>query len=207
MFFGLMNSPATFQRMMDTIFRKAIMTKRVKVYVDDILIHSETLQEHGPLVWLILQILRENGLSCKPMKCEFEQTRIEYLGSIIEQGKVEMNLKKISAIVDWKAPKKVKEIQAFLGTLNEYRWFIQGFSTIACPLHQLTRKDAIWRWMKTEQDAFDGLKRAITTAPVLRIADHRLPFKIETDASDFALGANLSQKHEDGLWHPVAYYS
>jgi hypothetical protein len=120
MFFGLTNSPATFQQMMDMIFRKAIMTKRVKVYVDDILIHSETLQEHTPLVRLALQILQENGLSCKPTKCKFEQTRIEYLGSIIEQGRVEMNLKKISAIVDWKAHKKIKEIQAFLGTLNEY---------------------------------------------------------------------------------------
>jgi hypothetical protein len=74
-------------------------------------------------------------LSCKPTKCEFEHTRIEYLGSIIKQGKVEINPKKISAIIDWKAPKKVKEIQAFLGTLNEYRQFIQGFLTIACPLH------------------------------------------------------------------------
>jgi hypothetical protein len=91
--------------------------------------------------------------------------------------------------------------------LNKYRQFIQGFSTIACPLHQLTCKDAIWKWMKMEQDAFDGLKRAITMALVLQIADHQLPFKIETNTSDFALGMILSQKHEDGLWHPVAYYS
>jgi hypothetical protein len=74
MFFGLMNSPATFQRMMDMIFRKAILMKQVKVYVDNILVHSETLQEHGPLVWLVLQTLRENSLSCKPTKCKFEQT-------------------------------------------------------------------------------------------------------------------------------------
>jgi hypothetical protein len=107
--------------MMDMIFRKAILTKQVKVYVDDILVHSETLQEHAPLVWLVLQILQENGLSCKPTKCEFEQTQIKYLGLIIEQGRVEMNLKKILVIVDWKPPKKVKEIQAFLGMLNEYR--------------------------------------------------------------------------------------
>jgi hypothetical protein len=100
MFFRLMNSPAMFQWMMDTIFRKAILTKQVKVYIDDILVHSETLQEHAPLVQLILQILQENGLSYKPMKCEFEQTQIEYLGLIIEQGRVKMNLKKISAIVD-----------------------------------------------------------------------------------------------------------
>jgi hypothetical protein len=172
MFFRLMNSPTTFQWMMDMIFRKAILMKRVKVYIDDILVHSETLQEHGPLVRLILQTLQENGLSCKLTKCKFEQTQIEYLGSIIEQGRVEMNPKKILAIINWRAPKKVKEIQAFLSTLNEYRQFIQGFSTIARPLHQLTCKDAIWKWIKTEQDMFDGLKRVITIAPVLRITDH-----------------------------------
>jgi hypothetical protein len=94
------------------------------------------------------------------------------LGSTIEQGRVEMNPKKILAIINWKAPKKVKEIQAFLGTLNEYQQFIQGFSTIARPLHQLTCKDAIWKWTKMEQDTFDRLKRVITMAPVLWITDH-----------------------------------
>ena len=136
--FGLSNSPATFQMMMNDIFRDLILRGKVIVYLDDILIFTKTREEHRAVVRQVLQILRENKLTCKPEKCEFETRETEYLGHIIGDGVVKMDPAKVAGVTGWPEPATKKELQSFLGFANFYRRFIAGFSKIAGPLHALT---------------------------------------------------------------------
>ncbi|GLB45568.1 putative retrotransposable element tf2 155 kda protein type 1-like [Lyophyllum shimeji] len=208
MFFGLTNSPATFQTMMNDIFRDLIAQGVVCVYLDDILIYTKTLEEHRRITRIVLDRLREHRLFLKPEKCEFERTEIEYLGLIISHGTASMDPVKVAGVAEWPVPKNKKEVQSFLGFTNFYRRFIRDFSHHARPLFDLTAKDVAWTWGSGQQDAFDSLKRAITSKPVLIFPDDDRPFRVEADSSDFATGAVLSQQSpEDEKWHPVAFYS
>ena len=131
MFFGLTNSPATFQTMMNDIFADLVREGRVCVYLDDILIYTETQEEHRRTLREVLQRLRTHQLYLRPEKCEFEQTRIEYLGLIISFGHTEMDPVKITGVAEWPVPTCKKEVQAFLGFANFYRRFIRDFSKVA----------------------------------------------------------------------------
>ena len=206
MTFGLTNAPATFQHMMNDIF-KDLIGVYVIIYLDDLLIFSEDESMHDEHVREVLRRLRENDLFCKPEKCKFRQSTVEYLGLLISQGNVSMDPAKVAAVVDWPTPKKLKDVQAFIGFANFYRRFIRDFSHIVRPLTNLAKKDSKWVWGPDQQHAFDELKRQFTTAPILAMPDLDRPFTIECDASDFATGAVLSQKGKDDLLHPVAFLS
>ena len=205
MLFGLTNSPSAFQRMMDDILRGT--EHFTVVYLDDILIYSQNLEEHRVHVKEVLQRLKDNDLFCKPEKCVFETDCLEYLGTWIEKGTLRMDKDKLEAIENWPIPRKVKDVRSFLGFANFYRHFITGFSHWSKTLTRLTKKNQKWEWGDEEQKAFDKLKDAFMTAPVLILPDYNKQFILETDASDFATGAVLSQEGEDGKIHPVAYYS
>ena len=205
MFFGLTNSPATFQKMMNNILKPLMDQGHVIVYLDDILIFTETLEEHRILTRKVLEILRKHHLTCKPEKCDFEQLEVEYLGHIISQGLVRMDPSKVEGVTTWPTPKTKKELQSFLGFANFYRRFIKDFAKVAHPLHALTGNDP-WSWGPEQSAAFEQIKRTITTAPVLAIPNDDDLFKIECDASDFAIGAVLSQKQND-IWKPIAFLS
>ena len=208
MFFGLTNSLATFQTMMNDIFRELVAEGTVVVYIDDILIFTETVEEHREVTRQVLKLLEENQLYLKPDKCEFERTRVEYLGVIISHNSVEMDPAKIAGVAEWPVPSTKKEVQSFLGFTNFYRRFIRDFSHHARPLFDLTKNDVKWHWSAEEQSAFDTLKGLITSAPILASLDNTRPFRIEADSSDFATGAVLSQQSpDDGTWHPVAFLS
>jgi hypothetical protein len=144
MFFGLCNSPATFQAMMNHLFKDLIDQEVVVVYMDDILIFTRTIEEHQEVTCKVLKILKDNDLYLKPKKCEFEKRKIEYLGLVISENHVAMDLVKVQGILNWPIPKKVKDVQAFIGFCNFYQHFIQGFSDIAWPLTQLTCKEVEW---------------------------------------------------------------
>ena len=204
--FGLTNAPAIFQHMMNDIFRE-YLDQFVVIYLDDILIFSQDYIEHTKHVRLILTKLREHGLYAKPEKCEFDRTSVEFLGYVISSDGITMDEKKVETVQQWEVPTRVKDVQSFLGFANFYRRFIQGFSTLAQPLIALTRKDSPFCWTPTTQLAFETLKKAFTSAPVLLHPDLTKPFTIETDASDFAIGAILSQSDNNGILHPVAFYS
>jgi len=119
-----------------------------------------------------------------------------------------MDIKKVSAILDWPAPTTVKEVQSFLGLANFYRRFIKNFAKIAYPLNKLTRKNVPFVWSKDANDSFELLKRSFTSAPILIPADPNSQFFVETDASNFALGCILSQvSSKDNKLHPIAFYS
>src|SRR5271168_588347 len=130
MFFGLTNSPATFQNMMNDLFKELIDNGFVEIYLDDILIRADSLEELRKETNKVLEILANNDLYLKPEKCEFEQEKIEYLGVIISKGHAEMDPVKVTGIIDWPEPKTIKEVQAFLGFCNVYCRFIKDFSTI-----------------------------------------------------------------------------
>jgi len=207
MFFGLTNSPATFQALMNSVFSDLIVRGVVAVYLDDILIFTETLEEHREVVREVLRRLQANDLYLRPEKCEFEKTEIEYLGMIIREGHVSMDSAKVRAVTDWAVPENLKQVRGFVGFANFYRRFIKDFATITRPLHDLTKKDTPWRWEAAEQKAFDTLKEAFTTEPILSMWEPDRPTRVESDASGFATGGVLSQKQDDGLWHPIAYRS
>ncbi|KAL2223600.1 UNVERIFIED_CONTAM: Retrovirus-related Pol polyprotein from transposon [Sesamum indicum] len=174
----------------------------VVVYLDDIVIYSRTLAEHVDHLRQVLTRLREHELYAKVSKCSFAQETISFLGHIVERGRIRMDPKKVQAIEEWQLPKDVHDLRSFLGLANYYRRFVKGYSEIARPLTDLLKKTETWNWTPQCQVAFDNLKKAIVTDPVLALPDMSKPFVVETDASDFALGGVLMQ---DG--HPVAFES
>jgi len=158
MFFGMTNSPATFQTMMNDI---------LVVYLDDILIFTKMEEEHVQVVQWMLQILKENKLFLCPEKCEFYKQRIEYLGLVISENKVSMDPVKVAEVQEWPTLENKMDVQAFLGFVNFYQRFIQDFSAKARPLFDLTCSEQVWMWSRKEQVAFEDLKTAVTTTPVL----------------------------------------
>jgi len=204
--FGLTNAPATFQHLMNDVLRD-FLDDFVVVYLDDILIFSTSLDEHKRHVRRVLERLRDNGLFAKPEKCAFHQREIEYLGYLVSPDGVKMDPKKVSAILDWPEPTNVTQLQAFLGFANFYRRFIHSYSKVAVPLTRLLKKDRKFDFDDAARQAFQQLKTAFTTAPVLAHFQPGKPSTIETDASDFAVAAVISQPDDDGTLHPIAYHS
>jgi len=207
MFFGLTNSPATFQALMNSIFADLIAAGKVAVYLDDILIFSGQLDEHREVVHEVLARLQKNDLYLQPEKCEFEQEQIEYLGLVIREGEVRMDPVKVAAVRDWPTPWNLCELQGFLGFANFYRRFIRDFARIAHPLNDLTKKNIGFDWGMQQQEAFETLHTAFTSAPILTLWDPDKPTWVEVDASGYATGGALFQKQDDGQWHPVAFRS
>ena len=207
MFFGLCNSPATFQRMMNHIFWTEINEGWCKIYMDDILIAATTIKELQQLTLRVLQKLRDNDLFLKPEKCEFEKQEVEYLGFIIRPERIAMDPKKLAGIEDWPSPKTVRQVRSFIGFGNFYRRFIERFSHIVKPLTALTKKETKFKWTTITEDAFQKLKKRFLEAPVLKMPDQEEPFYLETDASAFASGSVLMQKDENGHLHPCGYIS
>lgn len=203
--FGLTNAPAIFQHLMNDIFRE-YLDDFVVCYLDDILIFSKNEEDHKTHVRLVLQKLRDAGLYAKLEKCVFHQPQVEFLGYIISGEGLSMDPKKIQTVINWKAPKTVRDVQCFLGFANFYRIFIKNYSKIAAPLTRLTCKDKL-EWSTEADQAFQDLKKTFTSAPILIHPDFQKPFFLETDASDFALGAVLSQHGEGGRLHSVAFHS
>lgn len=146
MFFGLTNSPATFQMMMNDIFQDLIMEGVVCVYIDDILIYTCTRKEHRCVARIVMECLHEHKLYLWLDKCEFECTHIEYLGLIILEGKAEMDPVKVTGVAEWPKPMNKKQVQSFLGFTNFYQWFIRDFSHHAWLLFNLMGKNALWVW-------------------------------------------------------------
>jgi hypothetical protein len=166
--------------------------------MDDILIFSKDKKTLEKYTKRVLQRLKENDLFLKPKKCFFCLERIEYLGMILEEGKICMDPSKLKGIQDWPEPKTVKQVRSFLGFGNFYRRFIRKFSEIVRPLNQLLEKDRTFNWTEETQKAFDELKKRFTEEPVLTMPDQTKPFQIECDASKYASGAVLTQLDVNG---------
>ena len=141
MFFGMTNSPATFQGMMNKILRDMINEEKVAVFVDDILVGTETEKEHDDIVEEVLRRLEENNLYMKPEKYAWKVQKVNFLGVVMSQGKIEMEEDKVAGVLNWLAPRTVRDIRKFLGLANYYRRFVKDFAKIAQPLNSLMRKE------------------------------------------------------------------
>ncbi|KAL5581856.1 hypothetical protein UlMin_014298 [Ulmus minor] len=167
-----------------------------------LLIMGDQPAEHKKHLEMVFQKLRDNQLYVKREKCAFAQTRINFLGHIIERGQIRMDMKKVRAIQEWKTPANVKELRSFLGLANYYRRFVEEYSKTAAPLTELLKRGVTWDWGIVCEADFQELKNAMMRDPVLALPDISKPFEVQTDASDFALGGVLLQEG-----HPVAYES
>ena len=171
MFFGLTNTPATFQSMMNFIFCDLINEGYVTIYMDDILIHTPNdVVLHCRVVNDVLRILADNDLYLKPQKCQFEVTEVEYLRVIISEDRIAMDPVKVNGVKNWKRPTTLRELRAFLGFLNFYQMYIRNFSMLAAPLNALVAhcaKGGRFHWDYEHETAFNALIDAVCTAPVL----------------------------------------
>ena len=204
--FGLVNAPATFQRLMEVVL-SGLARDGCMVYLDDILVFGRTLEEHNDNLAKVFQRLRSAGLTLKPKKGKFVQTEVCYLGHVVSAEGVRTDPSKLQAILEFPVPNNVKALRSFLGLVSYYRRFIPQFSKIAGPLFNLTTKNSLFTWTTLCQETFDKLRKLLTSAPVLVYPDFRVPFILETDASIAGLGAVLAQKQADGLVRPIAYAS
>ncbi|EIE91154.1 hypothetical protein RO3G_15865 [Rhizopus delemar RA 99-880] len=168
---------------------------------------NEETAEHQHHVSLVLEKLREAKLYAKAEKCEFDVDRVDFLGFTISPTGISMDQSKVSTITAWPTPKSVHDVQVFLGFANFYRRFIKDYSKLTLPITALTKKNCIFTWSSDADAAFQGLKQAFTSAPILRHFDPNSQIIVETDASDSAVAGILSQYGTDNLLHPVAFYS
>jgi hypothetical protein len=205
--FGLTNAPASFQDMMNYIL-KDLLDKGIVVYIDDILIYAKNTEQHDKLVEEVLERLAKNDFVISPEKFVWAEKKLEFLGYIITPDGMRMAKDKTEAIQAWQTPQSLRDIQSFLGFANFYRRFIFGFSKICRPLTESTKGDKKdWRWTSEIEKAFVNLKECFTTVPILTHFNPKRQCIVETDATDFVLGAVLSQKEDDDMLHPIAYHS
>ena len=214
--FGLSNAPATYQRLMEMCLGDYNM-KICAIYLDDLIIFSSTLEEHLDRLDKVLTRLRECNLKLNPKKCKFMQRKVKYVGHICSEHGVEADPEKIEKVVSWPRPKNAEEVRQFTSFAGYYRRFVKDFSKIAKPLtdlHPSTSNKKVkkgnrckpFQWGDEEQNAFDALKQALSTPPILGYADCQLPFEVHTDASQKGLGAVLYQ-NQGGKQRVISYAS
>lgn len=204
--FGLSNAPAQFQHYINHCLGD-LLDSTCTAYLDDVLVYSKSRKEHRQHVDAIVQRLYESGLQIDIDKCEFETTRVKYLGLIVTPTGIEMDPDKVASVLDWPEPPGLKDLQKFLGFANFYRRFIKGYSKLCAPLHDLLKRESPWHWGSAQREAFNRLKTAFASGPVLTTFDYTRRTVLETDASDWASGGVLSQYDDDGVLRPVAYFS
>lgn len=201
MSFGLTGAPATFQGAMNKTLQP-LLRKCALVFFDDILVYSPTWEVHLQHIEQVLQLLLKDSWQVKLSKCTFGRQEIAYLGHVISQAGVSTDPSKVSTVVSWPVPVTCKELRGFLGLAGYYRKFVKNFGIIAKPLTSLLKKHAVFVWTDVQESAFQSLKQALSSAPVLALPDFHKPFAIETDASGTGVGAVLQQEG-----HPLAFVS
>jgi hypothetical protein len=205
--FGLKNAGAVFNRMMRKLLSPLGRNDTFN-FVDDVLIASDTWEDHLEAIGAVLERLKEHGLTAKPSKCFFGYNSMDFLGHELTQGELRPDDDKLSKLREAKRPQTKREVRSFLGLAGYYRHFIPNFSDVALPLTEKTKKGQPETvvWDERAEQSFTQLRGALTEKPVLRLADPTKGYTLRTDASDTGMGAVLLQDH-DGLLHPVAYAS
>lgn len=202
--FGLANSPSSFMNLLTHVL-KGLTYKIALVYVDDILVYSGSFREHLQHLQLVFDRLISAGLTLKISKCSFAQKQVIYLGHKITKHGVEVDVAKTETVKSFPVPKTQRQIRSFLGLCNYYKKFVKNYSHICTPLHNLLRQDVKFKWTPECQQAFDKLKTALTSAPILAYPDPSKPFILTTDASQTAIGYILGQRDAENREQVIAY--
>jgi len=203
--FGLSTAPGTFQRLMDLVMC-GLSYESVLVYLDDLIIMASSFEQLVERFAVVLDRLRAANLKLNCRKCNLFQRKVSFLGHVVSESGIEVQPEKTEVVRNWPVPKSLTELRSFLGLASYYRRFLEGFSIIAAPLYSLMRKGQHFRWGEDQQQAFDELKKRLTTAPVLASPRSSGTYYLDTDASEFGLGIVLSQEQE-GLERVLAYAS
>lgn len=203
--FGLVNAPATFERLMEHVLA-GLHWEVCLIYMDDIVIFSKTFEEHIDRLRLVFARLRKANLKMSPPKCKLFHHKVECLGHVVSEEGVGTDPKKTQTITEWPTPETVTEVRSFLGLCSYYRRFVRGFADMARPLHQLTEKGHIFQWTPDCENSFCSLKGALTSPPILGYPSEPETFILDTDASGQGIGAVLSQE-QDGIERVIAFFS
>jgi len=205
MAFGLCNAPATFQRAMNLVL-EGLTWKTVLAYLDDVVVLGDAFDSHIVNLRQVFQRFRDYNLKLKPRKCQLFQRRVNFLGRVISPDGIEMDPVKVERVAKWPIPSNAKEVASFLGLVNYHRDHIAGFAQIAAPLYHLMKQGTEFSWTGEHTKAFKDLKHAMASAPVLAYPLTEGRFILDTDASDHAIGAELSQE-QNGEIRVIAYSS
>lgn len=199
--YGLTGAPATFQATMNQILAP-LLRKCVVVFIDDILIYSKSYEEHVEHIRMVFELLREHQFKVRQSKCTFAQQKLKYLEHVISDRGVATDPSKVAIVQNWPTPTTVKELRGFLGLAGYYRRFVRNFGMISKPLTNLLKKGQLFVWTPITEQAFQALKQALLSSPVLALPDFNKTFVVETDASEKGIGVVLQQEG-----HPIAYIS
>ena len=194
--FGLCNAPSTFQRLMEKVLQ-GLLWRTAVVYLDDVVIYSRSFEEHSHHLEAVMQRFEQHNLKLKPRKCELFRTTVHYLGHIVTPDGVATDPGLIEKVAGWEPPQNLKEVRTFLGLTGYYRRFVPAYGDVAEPLVQLTDGKSLFVWTPVCQEAFERLKTYLTTAPILAHPTAQDTFILDTDASNVAIGAVLSQRQGD----------
>jgi hypothetical protein len=195
--FGLTNAPSTYQKMITTLFAGKIW-KNCLAYLDDVIIYTQTFDDHLEEIKEVFNLLREANLKLNPEKCVFAAKEVKYLGHIIAEKGITPDPSKVQAVMDFPRPTTVKEIRSFIGLSSYYRKFIKNFAQISGPIVKLTKKDQPYKWREEQEESFKQLKQALCDAPVLTHLMEECEVELHTDASGFGIGVVLVQKEAEG---------
>ena len=204
--FGLKNAPATFQRIIQKILGNLIYRGAIN-YLDDIIIYTNTFEEHLQLLDKVFTLLAEYGIKLRPKKCHFAQESVQYLGHVVSLNEVRPSPEKIEAIKSFPVPTSKKNVKSFLGLAGYFCRFSKDYQLIAKPLNKLSGKNSVFRWEPEHQKAFETIKSLLQNDPVLAIFDPQKPCTIYTDASIEGIGAIITQKDDNDNEHVVEYFS
>jgi hypothetical protein len=196
--FGLTSAPATFERLMDKVLQ-GLHWETCLVYLDDIIVYATQFSHAVARLDQVFRRLKSAGLKLNPKKCHLFQQRVAYLGHIVSEDGIATDPEKLKAVSEWPTPQTVTQVRSFLGLCSYYRRFIKSFSSIAKPLHILTEKNRVFYWTSEAEVAFQTLKNALITSPILAYPDPHSEFILDTDASNFGIGAVLSQVQDGSL--------
>ena len=202
--FGLRNAPQEFSRLMTSLLGHL---QFVKVYFDDITIHSNTIEEHFSHIQAVLEIIYDAGLRLNPDKCHWCETKINILGFVISENTIAMDPKKVEAILERKEPRNITELQSFIGMVNHYRAHYPNLANDCVPLFNLLRKNVPFIWSLDCKTSFEKIKETLSSFPILRMFDPKLNCILSCDASGYAAAAILSQKDKSNKEFVVGYYS
>jgi deoxyadenosine/deoxycytidine kinase len=203
---GLVNAPSAFARLGDTIFQ-GLIGKCMYIYIDDIIVWGDTFEAMCDNVDQVLQILAAANLKVAPDKCEFGMESMPILGHVVSSAGVAPDPDKLAVMVGYPRPRTTRQVRSFLGLTGFYRRFIRHYAEIAAPLSSITGKTVSFVWGEAQEAAFQALKKALISPPILRPPDYSRPFILYTDWSKKAVGAILAQKDQDGAEYVVAYAS